>query len=260
MPQHLAFTVQELMETITSSESLPRRLTSSQRKRRLEEERRLPEEDIKKAERAIRRCLWNRHLDNVSMSMRIRPSHCCMNEFFGNDGMTTQRFFSFLNGGRQRPEAPAASLCLEGTRHCPEGTRPCPEGTRHWALFRQAGQSSCLCLSLSLATTLFLSALESRKPHLVYFVECRQAEINVTASSLKVLPLRRNPLLNTSVHPWQYFRSRFHRALRLHFDGHIDITSTSLLRFNFAPMVRSTFAPLLRSTFAPMVLTRRLVA
>lgn len=53
------------METITSSESLPRRLTSSQRQRRLEEERTLPEDAIKKAERDIRRGLWNRHLDNV---------------------------------------------------------------------------------------------------------------------------------------------------------------------------------------------------
>eukprot|EP00903_Cladosiphon_okamuranus_P005765 g5716.t1 len=55
----------ELMETITRSESLPGRLTSSQRQRRLEEERRLPDEAVKKAERAIRRGLWSRHLDNT---------------------------------------------------------------------------------------------------------------------------------------------------------------------------------------------------
>eukprot|EP00752_Nemacystus_decipiens_P018608 g16683.t1 len=55
----------ELMETITGSDSLPRQLTSSQRKRRLEEERRLPEEAVKRVERAIRRGLWNRHLDNT---------------------------------------------------------------------------------------------------------------------------------------------------------------------------------------------------
>lgn len=67
MLQHPLSTVQELMETITSSESLPRRLTSAQRKRRLEEERRLPEEAVKRAERAIRRGLWNTHLDNVRM-------------------------------------------------------------------------------------------------------------------------------------------------------------------------------------------------
>ncbi len=57
--------LQELMETITSSELPPRGLTTSQRKRRLEEERRLPEEAVKRAETALRRGLWKKHLDNV---------------------------------------------------------------------------------------------------------------------------------------------------------------------------------------------------
>ena len=148
MPQHLAFTVQELMETITSSESLPRRLTSSQRKRRLEEERRLPEEDVKKAERAIRRSLWNRHLDNVSMSMRIRPSHCCMNEFFGNDGITTQRSFSFLKSAvsvLRLQQRVFASRAL--------GTAPRALGTG-LSFGRQVKLSRCLSVFLSLSQPL----------------------------------------------------------------------------------------------------------
>lgn len=57
--------VQELMEIITGSDSPPRRLTTSQRISRLEDERRLPEEAIKNVENAIRKGLWDKHLDNV---------------------------------------------------------------------------------------------------------------------------------------------------------------------------------------------------
>lgn len=65
------------METITSSELPPRRLTSPQRKRRLDEESRLPDEAIKRAETALRRGLWKKHLDNVSglMSCCLRQRH-----------------------------------------------------------------------------------------------------------------------------------------------------------------------------------------
>lgn len=65
------------METITSSDSPPRRLTTSQRKRRLEKERRLPNDVMKRVEDNIRRGLWARHLDNVSRATRakITPMH-----------------------------------------------------------------------------------------------------------------------------------------------------------------------------------------
>ncbi|CAM9166124.1 unnamed protein product [Scytosiphon promiscuus] len=61
---------QELMETITSNAAPPSRLTTSQRKRRLEDERRLPEEAIRKAEIALRRGLWSKHPDNVEACFR----------------------------------------------------------------------------------------------------------------------------------------------------------------------------------------------
>ncbi|CBJ27696.1 conserved unknown protein [Ectocarpus siliculosus] len=61
---------QELMEIITGSDSPPRRLTTSQRIRRLEDERRLPEEAIKKVENTIRNGLWDKHLDNAKACFR----------------------------------------------------------------------------------------------------------------------------------------------------------------------------------------------
>lgn len=65
MQRFFSLGVQELMEIITGSDSPPRRLTTSQRIRRLEDERRLPEEAIKKVENTIRKGLWGKHLDNV---------------------------------------------------------------------------------------------------------------------------------------------------------------------------------------------------
>ncbi|CAM9144546.1 unnamed protein product [Ectocarpus sp. 4 AP-2014] len=61
---------QELMEIITGSDSPPRRLTTSQRIRRLEDERRVPEEAIKKVENTIRKGLWDKHLDNAEACFR----------------------------------------------------------------------------------------------------------------------------------------------------------------------------------------------
>ncbi|CAM9290972.1 unnamed protein product [Ectocarpus fasciculatus] len=61
---------QELMEIITGSDSPPRRLTTSQRISRLEDERRLPEEAIKNVENAIRKGLWDKHLDNTEACFR----------------------------------------------------------------------------------------------------------------------------------------------------------------------------------------------
>ncbi|CAM9637203.1 unnamed protein product [Ectocarpus sp. 6 AP-2014] len=61
---------QELMEVITGSDSPPRRLTVSQRIRRLEDERKLPEEAIKKVENTIRNGLWDKHLDNAEACFR----------------------------------------------------------------------------------------------------------------------------------------------------------------------------------------------
>ncbi|CAB1105480.1 unnamed protein product [Ectocarpus sp. CCAP 1310/34] len=61
---------QELMEIITGSDSPPRRLTTSQRIRRLEDERRLPEGAIKKVENTIRKGLWDKHLDNAEACFR----------------------------------------------------------------------------------------------------------------------------------------------------------------------------------------------
>lgn len=58
------------MELFTKSESLPRQLTRAERKRRLEAERRLPDEVIAKIEIILRKGLWKRYQDDVSVARR----------------------------------------------------------------------------------------------------------------------------------------------------------------------------------------------
>ena len=53
------------METITKSEHLPRRLSTGQRKQRLEVVRKLSDEAIKQVETNLRKGLWKKHLDDV---------------------------------------------------------------------------------------------------------------------------------------------------------------------------------------------------
>ena len=54
------------METITKNETLPRRLTTGQRKQRLDVVKKLSDEAIKQVETKLRKGLWKKHLDDVS--------------------------------------------------------------------------------------------------------------------------------------------------------------------------------------------------
>lgn len=58
------------METITKSEHLPRKLSTGQRKQRLEVARKLSDEAIKQVETKIRKGLWKKHLDDVRTVVR----------------------------------------------------------------------------------------------------------------------------------------------------------------------------------------------
>eukprot|EP00904_Undaria_pinnatifida_P010728 jgi/Undpi1/6786/HiC_scaffold_21.g09263.m1 len=61
---------QELMETITNNETLPRRLTTGQRKQRLDVVKKLSDEAIKQVETKLRKGLWKKHLDDAEACFR----------------------------------------------------------------------------------------------------------------------------------------------------------------------------------------------
>lgn len=61
---------QEMMEVITKSESLPKRLTNIERRNRLEAERRLPEKTLATIEMQLRTGLWKKHQDDVRGSTK----------------------------------------------------------------------------------------------------------------------------------------------------------------------------------------------
>lgn len=66
------------METIMKSESLPRKFSKAERKKRLEAERQLPEESVASIEMALRRGLWRSHQDNVRRTLHYTSCVCVL--------------------------------------------------------------------------------------------------------------------------------------------------------------------------------------